>query len=97
MTDGRVKVDLARLSGAIDDLQAFDRTIAEELAKLENKIAALHITWSGAAAAKHAAAHAEWREGAQRLVEGISRLGAVSAAAHQDYRSVIEANRARFS
>lgn len=96
MADGSVRVDLARLTSAIEELQSFDRAIVDRLAELEGKVAALHVAWTGEAAAKHAEAHAEWREGAQRLADGVSRLASASAAANQDYRSTIEANRARF-
>lgn len=97
MADAHIKVDLARLNGAIEEIQAFDQAIAQQLAELEGRVAALHTGWRGEAAAKHAEAHAEWQKGAQNLADGVARLRAVSAAAHDDYRTIIEANRARFS
>ncbi|QNJ95770.1 WXG100 family type VII secretion target [Mycolicibacterium fluoranthenivorans] len=96
MSDGHVRVDLARLSRAVEDLQGFDQAIVAQLAELEARVATLHGNWVGEAAAKHAEAHQEWQKGAQLLADGVRQLRVAAANAHDNYRTTVEANRARF-
>jgi WXG100 family type VII secretion target len=87
-------VDLEMLQDVVDRMCGFERSLAQVLDDVDAKVARLHGTWMGDAAAAHRRAHQEWVSGAQQMHAAIVTLRRIGATAHANYAAAIAANRA---
>ncbi len=85
-------VDLTRLDDTVTLLAARTAAVADLLADLDTRIAALQSLWAGAAADAQLAAHREWLAGAQDMREGLGAMRAAAATAHGNYSAAVAAN-----
>lgn len=90
MTD--FHVDLPLLDSTTRDLEKFEDFIDAKLADLDRVVEHLHVTWTGQAAAAHAQAHREWREGADRMRQGLLAMRTAARVAHHNYHGAATAN-----
>lgn len=94
MTDS-YQVDLDHLDDVTARVAGLHTFMVETLRELDERMTALHADgsqWSGAAAAAHAQAHAQWTEAAARAAAGIERMRAAAAAARSAYTEATAAN-----
>ncbi|MFQ6397074.1 WXG100 family type VII secretion target [Nocardia sp. KC 131] len=90
MTEFRVDLDhLDNVTARIAGLSGF---LEESLSGVDQRMAAMHLTWSGAAADQHAEAHREWATGAADARDGIELMRKAAVAAHGAYSDGIAAN-----
>lgn len=87
-------VDLEILQDVIDRMCGFERSLEQRLDDIDSRVARLHGTWSGDAAADHRLAHRQWLAGAQQMHAAIVTLRRIGATAHANYAAAIAANRA---
>ncbi|WP_225730507.1 MULTISPECIES: WXG100 family type VII secretion target [unclassified Nocardia] len=80
---------LDQVTAKIGTLQGF---LADSLAGIDARVAALHQEWTGTAAAKHEAAHKDWMTGAAEVTEGIEVMRAAAANAHTHYTDAMQTN-----
>ncbi|WP_405163892.1 WXG100 family type VII secretion target [Nocardia sp. NBC_01499] len=92
MTD-QYRVDLAHLDTVTAKVAALNAFVSDSLTELDQRIATMQSTWTGAAADAHATAHSEW-VAAARMTEGLEKMRAAAAAAHASYQNGTAANRA---
>ena len=85
-------VRLAQLADLIDRLARFDGQLEQALEEAGRRVEALHVTWSGAAAVAHRAAHEEWARGAGDMRAGLARMRAIALTAHANYTSAALTN-----
>ncbi|MGY2007429.1 WXG100 family type VII secretion target [Nocardia gipuzkoensis] len=85
-------VDLAHLDAVTARIGGLAGFTEETFTGVEQRVTALHRTWTGAAAAAHAEAHRDWAEGAADVRDGIAAMRAAAAAAHAAYREAINTN-----
>jgi len=85
-------VDLDRLSATVDSLTADGARLSSLVDGLHTRIAALHLTWSGLAAAEHARAHREWESGFADMRDGLSAMRDAARAAHHHYGEAARLN-----
>jgi WXG100 family type VII secretion target len=90
-------VDPGALADALDEMDDFQRTAASLLDEIESTVQALHVTWSGEAAAGHAEAHRLWTHGAAQMQEALGKLHTAGGHAHGNYTGVMDANRSNWS
>lgn len=87
-------VDLAALSSLIDQMEQFDRKVAATCEEVAQSVAALHVSWEGAAADQQQQAHALWEKGTAEMTEALRGLRADVASAHRNYDRAFAAGRA---
>jgi WXG100 family type VII secretion target len=87
------KVDLDLLDTRIAQMEAFERRLDADLARLDEAIAALHDTWSGLAAQAQRDAHARWLAGAREMRTALAGLRGAARIAHGNYQGAVTANR----
>lgn len=85
-------VDLDRLDGTVADLEAFERHLDSELAKLDALVAKLAGSWSGDAFEAYQAAHNTWTEGAARMRASLAQMRAAALTARTNYAAAVAAN-----
>ena len=88
----RYSVDLAELDAVIGDMTGFERRLLDKLAELDDLVANLHVTWTGAAAAAQKDAHARWRSGASEMHQAIVEMREAAQRAHRNYSAAADAN-----
>lgn len=86
------RVDLDQLEWAITDLEAFERHLEREVAKLEALVAELSGSWSGDAATAHQQAHQLWTQGASRMRTALAQMRSAARTAHDNYGAAVAAN-----
>ncbi|WP_028478867.1 WXG100 family type VII secretion target [Nocardia sp. CNY236] len=86
------RVNLAHLDEVTARLRGLSSFVEDSLREVEERIAPLAGSWSGSAADRHAAAHAEWTAAAADIAEALARMRAAAAAAHASYESATAAN-----
>ena len=95
MSDG-FQVNLELLDDVVIRLSNLVGFVQESLDDLDGRMNALPASWTGPAAEAHAAAHAEWMDGAKELHEGIDTMHAAAKQAHEQYSAGASANRRMF-
>jgi WXG100 family type VII secretion target len=85
-------VDLDRLDAAVALLAARTAVVDDALDTLDAQVAALHVVWSGAAAAAQDDAHRAWLAGARDMRDGLAAMQAAAATAHANYSAAVAAN-----
>ena len=89
----RIAVDVHRLADFVDRLAAFQAHLGRVGDEVDARLNSLHGTWTGAAAAAQAAAHAQWRTGAGEVQEALAALRVIATGAHGNYAAAVAANR----
>ncbi|WP_067574924.1 WXG100 family type VII secretion target [Nocardia acidivorans] len=89
---GDYRVDLSGLQGLIDATAALEGAIEQQVAAIERRVAALHVNWSGAAAAGHRAAHEARVAGIAEMRTALVELRGKLHAARDSYLAVGETN-----
>ena len=85
-------VDVDQLNDTVDRIAASGAILHDLADRLSARIAALHLTWAGAAAEAQLAAQAEWEAGFADMREALGRIRAAALAAHANYTSAADAN-----
>jgi WXG100 family type VII secretion target len=87
-------VDPAALLELIEQMEQFDKRVAETCDDVEQSVAALHVAWEGAAAEQQSQAHALWEKGTAEMTEALRQLRSDVATAHRNYDRAFAASRA---
>lgn len=85
-------VDLEELLGTVDVMARCGAELDVLLDDVAERIAGLHLTWSGEAAAAQATAQAEWEAGFREMREALAAMRAVADVAHGNYRDAVATN-----
>ena len=85
-------VDADQLTRTVHQISACGETLHQTAAELEQRMAALHLTWDGAAAGAHREAHAEWERGFRAMREALDQMRAAGRTAHDNYTSAAGTN-----
>lgn len=97
MSGSEFSVDLGHLDHVVTQLTNLSGFLADHLAALDQKVAALHAgSWDSVAAAAHATAHREWATAAGEFAEGVTDMSAAARNAHAQYTAAIGANTRMF-
>ncbi|MBB6627142.1 WXG100 family type VII secretion target [Nocardioides sp. KIGAM211] len=84
--------DLDDLERVVAELASCGTDLGALLDEVDAGVAALHLTWSGAAADAHRAAQATWRAGFREMREALDLLRCVGQVAHDNYDAAARAN-----
>ena len=82
----------AQLVDVIERLVRLDAHLEAALAEVEQRVAALHVTWTGDAAQAQRTAHTEWHRGAEQMRAALMRMRAIAVIAHANYAAAAAAN-----
>ena len=85
-------IDLAGLADLIGDIEAFDRAVAGQVARLDGEMADLHGVWTGAAATSQQQAHQRLSEGLAWMREGLADMQRAGRIAHANYSGAVRSN-----
>lgn len=86
-------VDLEHLDRIVSRLSGLAGFIADHLADIEHRVAALQGTgWEGVAARAYDDSYREWVSGAKELVEGVKDMSDAARQAHTAYSTALELN-----
>jgi WXG100 family type VII secretion target len=88
----RFAVDLAEVESVVADMQVFEGRFEARLAELDELVARLHGTWTGAAAAAQGSAHARWKAGAEEMHRALVEMREAAQRAHANYSAAAETN-----
>jgi WXG100 family type VII secretion target len=88
----RYRVELEELLAFVDRLQSFEQRAEAIAARVDGRVAGLHDSWSGQAAAAHRAQHDEWMAGATQMREALGQLRAAAEHAHRNYTEAAQLN-----
>ncbi|WP_194814428.1 WXG100 family type VII secretion target [Nocardia sp. XZ_19_385] len=86
------RVNLGELEQITARMRGFSGFLTETLQGLQQRMAALHQTWSGEAATAQSEAFAQWMTAANEVAEGIAAMQDASADAHASYIDAVETN-----
>ncbi|WP_459548330.1 WXG100 family type VII secretion target [Nocardia sp. X0981] len=84
------QVDLDELDNLTARAANFIGFLNDSLTGLEQRMAALHQTWSGDAAIAQADAYRQWSAGATDVAEGVDAMRRAAVDAHARYTSAIQ-------
>ena len=85
-------VDLDRLADILERMTWYQAVVDSMLDECDSVVDNLHATWEGEASAAHAAAHEQWRQGADMMRTALGQLRSAGEHAHTSYSSAVEAN-----
>ncbi|MDX1888124.1 WXG100 family type VII secretion target [Mycolicibacterium sp. 050158] len=88
----RYRVELDELLAFADRLQAFERRAEAIATQVDERVARLHATWSGAASNAHRAQHDEWMASASQMGEALAQLRDAAHGAHRNYTDAAQRN-----
>lgn len=86
------RVDLDHLDEVTARIASLRGFVEDSLDGLDSRITAVHQSWTGEAAVRHAEAHREWRTAAGEVRDGIDSMRAAATAAHASYSGALAAN-----
>ncbi|WP_069160745.1 WXG100 family type VII secretion target [Nocardia altamirensis] len=86
------RVDLAELENIDTRIAGFTGFLTETLTGLQQRIATLQQTWTGAAADAQAAAFRQWVAAATEAAEGIETMRQAAEDARTRYTTAVETN-----
>ncbi len=89
----RLAVDLAALAELVEGMQRFQDHLTTTRQEVERRVAGLHLTWSGGAAAEQAAAQRHWSMATDELQQTLAVLRSIGLTAHANYSAAMAANR----
>lgn len=85
-------IDLDQLADTISTLADTGRHCDEALDVVATRVARLHDTWSGHAAAAQADAQARWEDGLRAMTEALADMRTAAETAERNYRSAVDVN-----
>ncbi|MGY4710181.1 WXG100 family type VII secretion target [Mycolicibacterium sp. CBM1] len=85
-------VDLDRLADILERMTSYQSLVDSMLEECDSVVANLHATWEGAASTAHAAAHEQWKQGADMMRTALGQLRSAGDHAHTSYSKAVEAN-----
>jgi WXG100 family type VII secretion target len=85
-------VDLDDLLATVDDLAECGAELADLLAEVSRRVAALDVTWSGRAALAQGDAQSDWVAGFRAMHDGLTVMRAAATRAHGNYADAADAN-----
>lgn len=86
------RVDPQALADAARRMAAFQRYAEDMIGEIESRVARLHATWTGEAAAAHAEAHQHWARGEAMMREALAQLTKAAETAHGNYTGAMSTN-----
>ncbi|GAA5088338.1 WXG100 family type VII secretion target [Nocardia iowensis] len=86
------RVDLAQLEAVTAKVASLAGFVNESLREVDERMAAVQATWTGAAADAHATAHTEWTTAAAKIADGLAKMQAAATAARRSYEQGSAAN-----
>lgn len=90
-------VDLTELDTIVARLSNLASFLGDQLAELDQKVAALRAgSWDSAGAAAYEDAHRQWLSGAQEFAQGVTDMSVAARDAHGHYTAAIGANTRMF-
>ena len=93
----RVVVDLDRLAELVERMERFQAHLTRARDEAAGRVAQLHGSWTGEAAARQAGAQHEWNRGAAEVQVALATLRSIAATAHANYSAAALANRRMWS
>ena len=88
----RFAVDLDEVESVVGDMARFESRFQAGLADLDEIVARLHGSWSGAAAAAQDQAHARWKQGAGEMHRALVEMREAAQRAHANYSGAADTN-----
>lgn len=85
-------VDLDELRRSVDEMTRCGAALDVLLDDLADRIADLHLTWSGEAATAQADAQAAWEAGFREMRAALAAMRAAADTAHGNYGNAVAAN-----
>ncbi len=85
-------VDLELATKVVASLSAVDRQLAEVVVDLRWRVARLHETWAGTAAAAHLEAHDAWCASYDEMHDALIAMRAALRTAADNYSAAASAN-----
>jgi WXG100 family type VII secretion target len=85
-------VDLDELLGSIDEMARCADVLDALLDDVSSRIAGLHVTWTGRAAAAQAGAQAEWEAGFRSMRDALVAMRVAADTAHANYADAAATN-----
>lgn len=86
-------VDVAALERFVSRLELLAGHLGRVRADVDAQVGQLHVTWTGEAAERQAAAQRRWAAGADDVHAALAALRAVASIAHANYLAAVQANR----
>lgn len=85
-------MDPQALADSVQRMADFQRYAEDMITEIDSRVARLHTTWTGGAAAAHAEAHQHWVRGEAMMREALAQLKKVAATAHGNYTGAMSTN-----
>lgn len=85
-------VDLDLLEESVAEMTRCGHALDALLDDVSRRVAALHLTWSGAAALAQEEAQAEWESGFRQMHEALGAMRTAGRVAHGSYRDAAATN-----
>ena len=89
--------DLELASSVVLSLSSVETQLAEVVVDLRWRVARLHTTWAGTAAAAHLEAHASWEASYAEMHAALAVMRRCVRAAGDNYAAAVAANSAMWS
>jgi ESAT-6 family protein len=89
----RLVVDLGALAELTERMQRFQDHLSATRDEVQRRITALHLSWTGDAAAAQAASSAQWASATAELQEALAALRSIGETARANYAAAVAANR----
>jgi len=86
------EVDLDLLDAPVAELARCGEALDVLLDEVGQRVAALHLTWSGAAALAQDGAQAEWEAGFRQMREALAEMRTAGRVAHGNYLDAASTN-----
>lgn len=90
-------MDPQALADAVQRMVAFQRHAEDIITEIDARVTRLHSSWSGEAAAAHAAAHQHWVRGESMMRQALAQLQKVATTAHGNYTDAMSTNLSMWS
>jgi WXG100 family type VII secretion target len=85
-------VDLDLLDETVGEMAHCGEELDVLLDEVAQRVAALHVTWAGAAALAQDGAQAEWEAGFRRMREALASMRTAGGVAHGNYLDAATTN-----
>jgi len=85
-------VDLDLLDDTVAAMARCGDTLDSLLHEVSHRVAALHVSWAGAAALAQDGAQAEWEAGFRQMRDALASMRVAGRVAHDHYREAAATN-----
>lgn len=92
MSGSDFRVDLVGMQSLVDHAAGLEKRIEDRLREIQDRLADLHVDWSGTAAEAHRIASGEWAAGAAEMNTALAELRAALDHARSVYQQAGVAN-----